>query len=163
MDVPATFFRTAIKSTRKVDDQNLYIIDIFCHGVPSIKFWKSYLKHVEDSSMEKITGFSFRNIEVSWRGIHPKIETISGKTIFDDDLIKSYGKLFGNLALNNCYYHCAFAKMQRIGDLTLGDYWRIEKKHNDFNDGKSRLVKNDFTPHPAWQVAVKRYIKEAWL
>ena len=42
------------------DYENLYCIDVVCHGVPSPKLWRHYLEHIETINNAKIIGVNFR-------------------------------------------------------------------------------------------------------
>lgn len=115
---------------------NLLTVDIICHGVPSEKIFQSYLRFIEDKYKGKLTYFTFRDKTIGWG--------INGKAIFEDSAGKkkkvtlwqsgsSYLFYFikGWIYRENCY-QCKYAGAHRPGDITLGDYWGIEKQHPDF-------------------------------
>lgn len=119
-----------------VDDENLFLADIVCHGVPSRKLWKDYKNAVEASQGKKLTGYQFRDKTEGWRGLHPTAVFEDGSQARKDNLFLSYGRLFGNLSLNAACYACEYANTSRMGDITLGDYWGIEKSDCGLDDGK---------------------------
>lgn len=48
-----------------------------------------------------------------------------------------YMKLFlRDIVLRDSCYNCSFKKKHRISDITLADYWGIDKVHKDMNDEK---------------------------
>lgn len=114
----------------------LFIIDVICHGVPSQQLWEDYIRLIEKKNKAKIVKYSFRDKNVSWHGIHPLVITDSHQTIFPDKLVCSYGKLFANTSLNEKCYECDYTNTNRIGDITLGDFWGIETTHKYLDDGK---------------------------
>lgn len=44
-----------------VDCSNLYCIDIICHGVPSAKMFREYLKQLKEKISNDIIDFKFRD------------------------------------------------------------------------------------------------------
>ena len=43
---------------------------------------------------------------------------------------------FNGYISRDCCSTCKFTKLDRISDITLGDYWGVEKSHPHFNDEK---------------------------
>ena len=119
-----------------VDDTNLYVADIVCHGVPPQKLWCDYKNAVESTQGKKLAGYQFRDKTEGWRGLHPAAIFEDGTQAEKDPLFLSYGRLFGNLVLNAPCYSCKYANIARVGDITLGDYWGIEKSDCHLDDGK---------------------------
>ncbi|MFR2776310.1 MAG: Coenzyme F420 hydrogenase/dehydrogenase, beta subunit C-terminal domain [Anaerostipes sp.] len=124
--------------------ENLVCIDIVCHGVPSPLVWNKYLTWQEQKTGAKIIGVDFRNKrDYGWRN---HIETLSldnGKSISS----KVFTKLFYDHAiLRPCCYECPFKSVMHPGDITIADYWGIEKAAPKFDDNKGVslvLVNND--------------------
>lgn len=125
-----------LKSYLGKEYDGLLTVDIICHGVPSEKIFQSYLQFMEDKYGGGLTYFTFRDKNIGWG--------INGKAIFEDKTGKkkkvtlwqsgsSYLFYFikGWIYRENCY-HCKYAGRHRPGDITLGDYWGIEKQHPDF-------------------------------
>ena len=46
--------------------ENLYTQDIICHGVPSPKVWKNYLKYRQEKDLESPTKINFREKTIGW-------------------------------------------------------------------------------------------------
>lgn len=115
---------------------NLFLIDIVCHGVPSIKFFNSYLRELEHKLKGTIIDFKFRDKSRGW-GLVGKVSYLKtnnerkSKYVFARE--SSYYQLFlkGDIYRENCY-ECKYASQNRPGDITLGDYWGIEKEHPDY-------------------------------
>lgn len=111
--------------------KNLFTIDLICHGVPSQKFFNGYLANYQQRKKSQLTYIDFRNKKFGWG--------LTGLAIFSnnhEDIItpevSSYYKLFldGEIYRENCY-SCPYANLKRVGDLTIGDYWGIEKYSPD--------------------------------
>lgn len=61
-----------------VDKSNLLTIDLICHGVPSIKLFKSYIQWLEHRYGEPIIDFNFRDKSSGW-GLNVKIKRKQNK------------------------------------------------------------------------------------
>lgn len=111
---------------------NLYLLDIVCHGVPSPKVWEEYVLWQEKRHGEKVHDVEFRDKSFGWRSAVESFDFGSGK-IFS----KSYNYLFyEHLTLRESCSVCPYADVSRPSDLTMGDYWRKDKTCPDFaSDG----------------------------
>ena len=113
--------------------ENLYTIDIICHGVPSEVFFNEYLKREAEKKKIEITSFDFRNKKYGW-GLDGNISGITEQGKKTEMVINpensSYYHYFlsGEIYRESCYA-CPYANKQRVGDLTIGDYWGIEKNN----------------------------------
>lgn len=120
------------------ENQNLFCVDIVCHGVPSPKVWKKYLKWQEQRNHAVCSNVDFRNKQdYGWKA---HIETL----FFTDESgnekkISSevFKKLFyGHNILRPCCYKCPYKSIIHPGDITIADYWGIDKAAPGFNDDK---------------------------
>ena len=116
----------------KINQENLYTIDIICHGVPNFKMFQDYIEFIEEKNKDKVENFLFRDKSKSW-GYFAKISFASKKVKFVPCINSSFYQLFLNSLINreNCY-SCPYANGNRVGDLTIGDFWGIEKEHPNF-------------------------------
>lgn len=126
-----------LKSFLGKDYDNLFTIDIICHGVPSQKMFKQYLAWQKKKLKADITEFDFRCKTQSGWGMFGRIGLSSGKKI---NFKSIYDPYIGNFLQCNTYreacYECKFSCKDRVGDITLGDYWGILKEHPDFYSSK---------------------------
>lgn len=113
------------------DITNLLTIDLICHGVPSIKLFKNYMAWLGGKMGGNIVSYNFRDKTAGW-GLNYKAKTIT-KTQTKSCVIDPYYYHFlqGN-TYRECCYHCKYCKVQRAGDMTIGDYWGIEEVMPDF-------------------------------
>lgn len=121
---------------KKISEEKLFLVDIVCHGMPSPKMWQDYLRTLEEKNKVVITDYAFRNKKISWHGIHPVIITENNRSVEDDELCSSYGRLFGSLSLNMQCHLCKYANTNRCTDLTVGDYWGIENSSCSLDSNK---------------------------
>lgn len=118
------------------DQENLYTVDLICHGVPSPKFFKKYLEYQSKQIEGKVIYFNFRSKDKRGWGTQYLLKT-EKKTETKPLSLDRYGKHFmeGDCYRESCY-QCAYANMNRVGDLTVGDFWGIAKSHPNFNSPK---------------------------
>lgn len=129
---------------------NLLCVDIVCHGVPSKKVWDAYLYWQEQKNHSKVAWIDFRNKkDFGWRD---HVETLwfeNGKTTN----CRVFKNLFyGHMILRPSCYECPYKSVIHPGDITIADYWGIEKAAPEFDDNKgvslvlvnSELGKNVF-------------------
>lgn len=107
--------------------EHLYTIDIICHGVPSAAFFNDYLNSFVKTHHVDIDEFLFRSKKFGW-GLQGRIKTKTGDEFVIDPLNSSYYNFFLNSDIyrESCYA-CPYACLNRQGDVTIGDYWGIEK------------------------------------
>lgn len=114
--------------------ENLLCIDIVCHGVPSPVVRKKYLRWQEIKNHGKTVKVNFRNKkDFGWR---EHIETIwfdNGKKI-SSSVFKNL--FYGHMILRPSCYECPYKSIMHPGDITIADYWGIEKVAPEFDDNK---------------------------
>ncbi len=123
-----------LKQFLKEEYDNLFCVDIVCHGVPSISVWKSYLHWQEQKNHGKAVKIDFRNKkDFGW---HDHVETIefeNGKSASS----RVFRNLFyGHMILRPSCYECPYKSVMHPGDITIADYWGIEKAAPEFDDNK---------------------------
>lgn len=111
----------------------LLLVDIVCHGVPSPKVWKKYLQSLEKKYKGKVTSVDFRNKkDYGWE---EHVESIRVNEYQHDS--KVYTNLFYNhIMLRPSCYHCPYKTKSHPGDITIADFWGIDKAIPGFNDNK---------------------------
>lgn len=114
--------------------QNLYTIDLVCHGVPSKKVYREYIKEINPDA--KTYYSNFRDKMTGWKN-SSATTTVNNKSISksikDDFYMQAFLK---DLALRKSCFECKYAKIQRQGDITLGDFWSIKKYKKSLDDDK---------------------------
>lgn len=118
------------------DRDNLYTLDLICHGVPSPKFFKKYIEYQSKQMGEKIISFNFRSKDKRGWGTQYLLKTKT-KTKTKTLSLDRYGKHFmDGDCYRECCYQCDYANINRVGDITVGDFWGIAKSHPEFNSPK---------------------------
>ena len=130
--------------SKKLSTQKLYLCDIICHGVPSPKVFKDYIKWLGDAEKGKITKYYFRNKDFSWRGDSCSAETDTTEIKRNKNVSAFMNLYYGNNITCDACFNCKFTSQDRVGDLTISDFWGIEKDNPDFEDklGVSMVLVN---------------------
>ncbi len=116
---------------------NLFTIDIICHGVPSPLIWEKYIKYREKKSRLPITKINFRNKTEGWR-LYSMSFLFKNNSEYRQTLDKDlYMKIFlQNICLRPSCYACEFKSLHRQSDITLADFWGIKNILPDMDDNK---------------------------
>ncbi|HHV64154.1 MAG TPA: 4Fe-4S dicluster domain-containing protein [Peptococcaceae bacterium] len=112
---------------------NLYTMDIVCHGTPSYGIWKKYIKMYDKMGIE-IKNVIFRDKSFNgWRESIEKYETADGETFYSRAWANIY---YRRIMFRDSCYNCKYTTPNRKSDITVGDYWGIEKIHPELDDNK---------------------------
>lgn len=124
-------------------EKNLYCVDIICHGVPSPMVWKDYLNWESKRMESEIKNVVCRNKEkYGWHSHVTTIVFMNGKEV--DSCI--FPRIFySHNALRPSCYKCPYKDVTHPGDITIADYWGIEKALPNFKDdmGVSLVLVNN--------------------
>lgn len=128
-----------LKALAESYTEKLFTVDFICHGVSNPDYFDRYLRALEKRENSNIVSYSFRNKIKSH--FHPTYRSVriayqNGRILnTEEDLyIMSYKK---RLFYRESCYSCNFASSARCSDITMGDFWGIEKEFPDLK--KQRL------------------------
>ena len=119
--------------------ENLFTIDLICHGVPSPALFASHFLLRQSKLGAPIKKINFRTKEKGWGGFlnfYVKIEADRQAALTYAPLDAYYALFLANLSLRPVCYRCKFASTHRPGDITLGDFWGVQKEHPELFDGR---------------------------
>ncbi len=127
---------TSYLGVKKISCDSLYQVDFICHGVPSPIIWKQYLQYMSNKYESPIKAVRFRCKDTGWRNSSLKI--IFTNRIYRGSYTKDkYLNLFGsNINIRPVCYSCPYTNLERPADITIGDYWKIEKGDPMLDDNK---------------------------
>lgn len=121
------------------ENENLLLVDILCHGVPSEKMWKDYVK--ENFDLEKVKKIEFRSKLNGWRAEQLRVFYNDGNSESIPWAESAYEEGFQrNIALRDGCEFCEFSGYKRQGDITIGDFWRIREFASEMDDKKGTSV-----------------------
>lgn len=122
-----------LRAYLRKDYDNLYTMDLICHGVASPKLFAKYLIWLGGKMKGKIIGYDFRDKSCGW-GLDYMTKT---KTKTKPSTLDPYYYHFlEGTTYRECCYRCNYCTKERVGDITIGDYWGVEKEHPEFYSAK---------------------------
>ena len=120
---------------RKGNADKLVTVDFICHGVPSPKVWHNYADELERKKNSKISYVSFRDKEKGWKQYALSIEFEDGTRLFEKAAENDYLRGFiSDIYLRKSCYQCAVKGKMHYSDITLADFWGIEKSYPRWDD-----------------------------
>lgn len=121
----------ALKNYIKEKD-NLYTVDLICHGTPSIKLLAKFM-----------TERRYKLVDVDDIKFRKKTEMglyVNGNKLYLPRVTDEYLCAFlESLDYTENCYTCQFASLQRVADVTLGDSWGTEYKEQE-REGVSLIL-----------------------
>ena len=105
--------------------ENLVVCDLVCHGVPSQKLFRSYLKRHQLSPDPDRSVIAFRDLK-GWGDFYIRILERDDLQWRSDDATNEFIRAFlSDCCSNEACYGCPYASMERTGDLTIADFWGL--------------------------------------
>lgn len=108
-----------------VKADKLLLVDMVCHGVPSFEAFKAHLEKIENRTQKKATKIYFRDKATGVGLILEDNNSCFYKRYLHEDVFM-HSFISGDLFPENCY-RCRYACSERVGDLTICDFWGIGK------------------------------------
>ena len=136
-------------SSYEIDTNNLYIVDIACHGIPSAEYLKNHITELAKKKKTKITEVCFRDHDLGSKKAYVfSLKSEDNQICYkkavwnDDDYQIAYHSAL--IYRDNCY-SCKYASEKRMGDLSLADaYWMKNERENqkDYFKGATCILAN---------------------
>ena len=126
---------SGLKSFLMKDYDNLITIDILCHGVVSPGAYEKFLNEFFGDVDSPIKNVDFRSKKLGW-ACNLLVEAEDGTeriSTYSGDYFNAF--LWGYSQRNVCF-ECKYANQKRIGDITIGDFWGIDRILPEINDNK---------------------------
>lgn len=111
---------------------NLFLVDIICHGVPSIMIWREFIRELCDyngENVKNISSIAFKYKDAIRKWNHPGFRVVwsSGKEYIDYSNMSWYENGYlCNLYVRPSCHTCKFKNLNSPSDLTIGDFWGCE-------------------------------------
>ena len=117
--------------------KRLVLVDLVCHGVASPYLWRDYLRYLEHIHGAELAAVDFRDKKFGWHSHRESFRFKDGHSLYP-----------GFTVYQDCYLRpscgsCPFAGLKHPADITIGDFWGIEKtelRAKDDNKGFSLLL-----------------------
>jgi acetyltransferase-like isoleucine patch superfamily enzyme/coenzyme F420-reducing hydrogenase beta subunit len=119
----------ALRAFLRKDYDRLIIADFVCRGVNSPKVLRKYLDSFEERYGSPVVYSKAKSKEYGWRNLTQKVVLANGKAYYEtkNENFFTMGYLSTNAYCRPSCYHCQFKGFPRMADITLADYWGIEK------------------------------------
>lgn len=119
--------------------ENLYTLDVVCHGVPSPGVWKKYLRQLSKQN-GIVSDIKFRAKEYGWQDYCFKVCFLSDKrndvkvicTPHNEDIYML--AFLSNMTLRPSCYKCPVKRGRSMSDVSLADFWGIDHIMPNMND-----------------------------
>lgn len=113
-----------LKSYLGSKPDNLLIVELLCHGVPSNQLLQEHIKHWEKKKGKVAVDYQYRSKKCGYEHTHV-LTFVDGDTDSSVDL-KRLIRLYGFSMRPSCYV-CPYTSKSRQGDFTIGDLWEAEE------------------------------------
>ena len=125
--------------TESYAGENLYTVDLICHGTPSELLLNRFLQE-KDICLSSVKSIFFRRknayrLSVVMQGEEKEV-FLAPEGERDDYM---FGFLKGLFFTENCY-SCTHARIERISDITIGDSWGSELPKEEIEKGLSIVL-----------------------
>lgn len=122
-----------LKSTLKGIDDNVYYVDIVCHGVMSPLVYEEYIKRIEKKRNIRVNNIDFRNKKkYGWKE-HIETLSIDGR---EEDSVVLRNIFYSLNATRPACSKCPFKTQYHPGDITIADCWGIENVAVEYADDR---------------------------
>lgn len=131
----------AVRAFLRDGCEGLVTADLVCHGVPSSAFFEEYLSWLEWRAGKSLVEYNSRDKEAAGWSCLGSFRTEAGPASVlpvDDPYVLTFSQ---NATFRESCYACPYAGPRRVGDLTLGDFWGVERMRLDLDlDGGVSVV-----------------------
>lgn len=110
---------------------NLFCADLVCHGVPSQMIFDKYIECLQAKYKGKVSSYGFRHktytAKNGWNSKNIKVnigKKIIVKNSQEDTYLRGY---HSELFYRPSCYKCKYANPERVSDITMADFWGVEK------------------------------------
>ena len=140
----------ALKGYLGKEYEKLITLDLVCHGVPNNRFFHQFLDEQEKRYKGRVTDLHFRHKSPDWLYSRVWMEIQRGERKIHKALLlveSPYSMMYSgkNQINRESCSHCKYACPQRVGDMTIGDFWGYKKEEINFEykDGLSCILVNN--------------------
>lgn len=105
--------------------ENLFIVDLICHGMSPSKYLQEHVAYIEDKCNDKTSVLSFRDPEEYTYTFTFTLKDKDGKQFYSKKVYRNDIYQIGyhqRLIYNEHCYKCKYAQIERCSDLTIGDF-----------------------------------------
>ena len=138
----------ALKLFLKKDYENLFVIDVVCHGVPSQEMLNKYINEMTKDTGKVVSGINMRYKAPYWDYCNMQINFGDGSEYSVPTVDDPFFTLFNiGYSLRNSCHTCQYTNFKRVSDITLMDFWGFIPRNfrmRDYNKGVSGMLINSY-------------------
>lgn len=116
---------------------NLITCDIICGCVSSPMVYRTYIDFLNGKYNAHAISVNFKDKRKGWRGKAIAVKFDNDEeyynSILDDDYCVSFHSRYN---IRPSCFNCKYRSLQRGADITLGDFWAIEKYNEAYDDNR---------------------------
>lgn len=136
---PCQIYAFANTNKYKRSPEKYFLVDIFCHGCPTVKLWDAYRTEYEQKSkVKRFDHIAFRSKTYGWHeyciDFLVKDRKHSSKKTSDP----FFDLFFGADIMNEACYDCKVRSTMAYTDIRIGDFWGTKYEMN--NKGVSAVI-----------------------
>lgn len=123
----------------------LYTCDLLCYGAASPGAFRAFKATLEDRSGNRLSAYAHRGAGIRTGGDEVAFYE-DGSVDSGGALARSWSRTWLKYLCRESCFRCGYHSVDRPGDLSIGDYWGIDRVEPGFNDGwgvSCVLVNND--------------------
>ena len=114
-----------------------FTCEILCHAAPSPLMWKEHVRLLETKKKGRLVCYNSRSKAAGWHAHNEQSLFENGKSDYRSKLTQNHKDLFySHYIIRPACFACKYVGKNRVGDLTIGDFWGIELCLPDFDDNK---------------------------
>lgn len=123
--------------------ENLIVCEVLCHAGPSPLVFRRYVQYLEKRFKSKVKKINFRDKSKGWLALDNTmvVEFANREPLKVKARRNNYYRSFikDNIARPACS-QCSFVYTNRVGDLTMGDFWGIQYAKPEMFDNKGTSI-----------------------
>lgn len=125
---------------KNVNAKKIIFCDLVCHGVPSPKVFREYVALLQKRYKKKIKRFYFRSkTPFGWGNEREFVEFENGEAVITTkyNQLDYYMLVYRHEMIRQSCFDCPFCNFNRVGDISLADFWGGEKKYPNLGNDPS--------------------------
>lgn len=130
-----------LKSYLRKDYENLILVDLVCHGIPSPKLWKKFIAFNSTHNGAKLTSVEFRNKHYGYAGSTMALKYDDGTEFYSSRWVQFFKHtFFADLNTRPSCFACHFKTIKRVSDFTLYDCWHVGDYDKSMDDDRGATM-----------------------
>ncbi|HPE69751.1 MAG TPA: Coenzyme F420 hydrogenase/dehydrogenase, beta subunit C-terminal domain [Thermotogota bacterium] len=110
------------------DAPGLVSCEVICYGVPSPALFEKYLEFLAQKEGAPVSEYQFRSKHNGWNNVSVRVSFTNGKVLdFQGNRNPFYDWYERGFSMRPSCYDCFARGVERFADITIGDFWGIER------------------------------------